>query len=100
GGARLNREARAVRFAGKGLHEATAFSVADALDWFERLPKQEPVAPVEPSLIRARDVLLAEITTRLRFLDAIGLGYLTLDRPAPTCLPTVRRRSGWPIRNR
>ncbi len=84
GGARLNREARSVRFSGKGLHEVTALSVADALRWALHVPVQDTDVRTEPSLIRARDVLLAEITTRLRFLDNIGLGYLTLDRPAPT----------------
>src|SRR5206468_4573655 len=84
GGARLNREARSVRFAGKGPHDVTALTVADALGWFEALPTQQTDAPAEPLLLRARAVLRAEITTRLRFLDAVGLGYLTLDRPAPT----------------
>ncbi|MCI0682980.1 MAG: ATP-binding cassette domain-containing protein [Gemmataceae bacterium] len=81
GGARLNREARSVRFAGKGLHDVTALGVADALHWFDAIPKEDQA---DTALTRARDVLLAEITTRLRFLDAVGLGYLTLDRPAPT----------------
>lgn len=81
GGARLNREARSVRFAGKGLHEVTAGTVADALHWFEAVTKEEHG---DTALIRAREVLLGEIETRLRFLNAVGLGYLTLDRPAPT----------------
>src|SRR5207253_10964563 len=63
GGARLNREARSVRFAGRGLHEVTALTVADALGWCETLPEQQADAPGEPSLLRARAVLLAEITT-------------------------------------
>lgn len=84
GGARLHIEARSVRFAGKGLHEVTAFTVAEALTWFEALPARQDSMPVEPALLRARDVLLTEIATRLRFLDSVGLGYLTLERRAPT----------------
>src|SRR5207302_819361 len=33
---------------------------------------------------RVRDTLLTEITHRLHFLQQVGLGYLTLDRPGPT----------------
>ena len=84
GGYRLNREARSVRFADKGLHEVTALSVAEALVWFDTAASRLNQAPHDAALLRARDVLLTEITTRLRFLDSVGLGYLTLDRPAPT----------------
>src|SRR5207244_1706143 len=73
GGARLNREARAVRFAEKALHEITALSVEQAAAFFG-----------EPSPVRGRlpSPLLAEIAQRLHFLEQVGLGYLTLDRPA------------------
>jgi excinuclease ABC subunit A len=75
GGARLNRETRAVRFEGRALHEVTALSVDDALRFFDRVPH-------EPDPVRL--TLLNEISQRLRFLQEVGLGYLTLDRPAPT----------------
>jgi excinuclease ABC subunit A len=76
GGARLNREARSVLFVGKGIHEVTALTVDDALVWFEALP-------ADPG-DKVRALLLREITQRLRFLQEVGLGYLTLDRPVPT----------------
>lgn len=81
GGARLNREARSVRFAGKALPEVTALTVAEALAFFADLPVRN--GDGRPSA-RVRQVLLGEITQRLRFLVQVGLGYLTLDRPAPT----------------
>jgi excinuclease ABC subunit A len=74
GGARLSPEARAVRFAEKGLHEVTAFSVDEATTFFAGLPAADAVSAT----------LLPEIVQRLQFLQEVGLGYLTLDRPAPT----------------
>ncbi len=87
GGARLNREARSVRFAGKALHEVTALSVDDATAFFTGLASDE--SPVEGEELpgagrQVRKVLLTEIQHRLRFLQEVGLGYVTLDRPAPT----------------
>ncbi len=79
GGARLNPEARAVRFAGKGIHEVTALTVEEAAAFFAALPTE-----AEGAAGRVRAVLLPEIVQRLRFLQQVGVGYLTLDRPAPT----------------
>ncbi|HWY88014.1 MAG TPA: hypothetical protein VNX28_14880, partial [Gemmataceae bacterium] len=81
GGARLNQASRAVKFAGKGLHEVTALTVDEALQFFEALPTD---GPRSVGMDRVRQVLLGEISTRLRFLREVGLGYLTLERPAPT----------------
>jgi excinuclease ABC subunit A len=80
GGARLNREARAVRFADKGLHEVTALSVEAAAAFFAQLVDADSQAPAH----KACAMLLTEIAQRLQFLQQVGLGYLTLDRPAPT----------------
>src|SRR5207253_4687006 len=41
GGARLNAAARAVTFAGKGLHEVTALAVDEACAFFEALDKAD-----------------------------------------------------------
>ena len=80
-GTRLNRQARSVRFAGKGIHEVTALSVSDARTFFQ---SQAPATKTGQGEDRIRAVLFHEIPERLRFLEEVGLGYLTLDRPAPT----------------
>jgi excinuclease ABC subunit A len=77
GGARLNRETRAVRFADKGLHEITAFSVESAAACFASL-LQNGAGNADKACV----LLLTEIHQRLQFLQNVGLGYLTLDRPA------------------
>lgn len=77
-GARLNRRARSVRYADRGLHEISAMPVADAAELFGQLVESTE------STEAARRLLLTEIHERLRFLVQVGLGYLTLDRPAPT----------------
>ena len=77
GGSRLRPEARSVRVGGKAIHEITALTVTEARAFFDQLRFDEDDAPIaEP--------ILTEIASRLRFLDNVGVEYLTLDRPADT----------------
>ncbi|MEO8020480.1 excinuclease ABC subunit UvrA [Polaromonas sp.] len=76
-GTRLNAQARAVKFAGIGIADIAALSVTDVRAWVEKLSLSGREAGI------ARD-LIPEIKSRLEFLEDVGLGYLTLDRGAPT----------------
>ncbi len=79
-GTRLNAQARAVRFAGVAITELARLSVQDMRQWLQGLDTRTLTAR---ELEIARD-LLPEIRSRLEFLAEVGLGYLTLDRGAPT----------------
>ena len=76
-GTRLNPTARAVKFAGVSITELARMSVQRMRTWATGLTLSGREAEI------ARD-LLPEIQSRLEFLDSVGLGYLTLDRGAPT----------------
>jgi excinuclease ABC subunit A len=78
-GARLNTAARAVTFDGRGIDAVARLSVRQARAWIEAMA---PALTGREADI-ARDVV-AEIKSRLTFLESVGLGYLTLDRAAPT----------------
>jgi excinuclease ABC subunit A len=80
-GTRLNATARAVRFAGVGITGIAALSVTDVRRWIETLRIEGGMTQREGDI--ARD-LVPEIQSRLEFLEEVGLGYLTLDRGAPT----------------
>jgi excinuclease ABC subunit A len=76
-GARLNPASRAVTFSSLGIHEVAQWSVRDTRAWVDALKLVGREAGI------ARDVI-TEIRNRLEFLEEVGLGYLTLDRAAPT----------------
>ncbi|MFE8646101.1 excinuclease ABC subunit UvrA [Sphingomonas sp. NCPPB 2930] len=76
-GTRLNPVARAVLFRATGIAALARMSVIDVSAWFEALVMEGREAGI------ARD-LVPEIRSRLAFLQEVGLGYLTLDRGAPT----------------
>jgi excinuclease ABC subunit A len=76
-GRRVRPEALGVKVAERTIAEATALSVDGALDFFEGLQLQGAEATIAAELLK-------EIRARLRFLRDVGLGYLTLDRPAPS----------------
>jgi excinuclease ABC subunit A len=76
-GQRLRREALAVRFHDRSIAEVSALTVDQAAAALAALDLDDREAAV------ARD-LLPEIGNRLAFLSRVGLGYLSLDRGAPT----------------
>ena len=76
-GARLKPEVLAILVGGKNICEVTALTVRDAINFFETLNLTERQQFI------ARQIL-KEILARLRFLNDVGLDYLTLDRAAGT----------------
>ncbi|MGY8905024.1 MAG: excinuclease ABC subunit UvrA [Burkholderiales bacterium] len=80
-GTRLNLQARAVKFAGVGIADIAKLSVRDVRLWVASLQAVDAMSVRETGI--ARD-LIPEIKSRLEFLEEVGLGYLTLDRGAPT----------------
>jgi excinuclease ABC subunit A len=76
-GARLRKEALYVRVGGKNLAEVVRLNIAEALGFFDSLD----LAPEEKAI--AAKILL-EIRQRLKFLNDVGLDYLTLDRLSAT----------------
>jgi excinuclease ABC subunit A len=80
-GTRLNATARNVKFAGVGITDIARLSVTDVRKWVQTLQVVGGMTTREGDI--ARD-LVPEIKSRLEFLEEVGLGYLTLDRGAPT----------------
>jgi excinuclease ABC subunit A len=76
-GRRLNPVALAVRFREKSIADLTSLPVAGVEDFFRDLTLDGRALEI------ARDIL-SELRTRLSFLGDVGLGYLALDRSAPT----------------
>ena len=76
-GTRLNPASRKVTFDGHSIAWIAQWSVSGARQWVESLQLTGRDAEI------ARDVV-SEIRGRLEFLEEVGLGYLTLDRAAPT----------------
>ncbi len=77
GGARLRREARAVRVGGRTIDRVSALTVREAQEFFANLQLSDKEAAVA-------DKVLREIRRRLSFLGNVGLDYLTLDRLSST----------------
>ena len=76
-GTRLRAEARAVRVAGKAITEACQLTVAEARQFFGELKLSAAEATIAGKI-------LEEVEQRLRYLDEVGLEYLTLDRLTST----------------
>ena len=77
GGTRLRQDARQVKIEGKNICQVCGMTVEQAAAFFEGLQ-----LTAEQAAIAER--LLVELRERLRFLNDVGLEYLTLDRLAST----------------
>ena len=78
-GTRLRKEARWYRIANLNIAELASMNIGKLLNWLENVDGELS----ERQQIIAGD-LLKEITSRVRFLQDVGLGYLNLNSPART----------------
>ena len=76
-GARLRKEALYVRVGGRNLAEVVRLNIAEAQQFFDGLELSAEEAAIA-------DKILMEIRQRLKFLNDVGLDYLTLDRLSAT----------------
>ncbi|MCA4771806.1 excinuclease ABC subunit UvrA [Staphylococcus pseudintermedius] len=76
-GQRLSREALSVYVAGKNVGEVVEQSIKEALTYYENIELTEQDAQIAHLILR-------EITSRLAFLNNVGLDYLTLNRSSGT----------------
>ena len=76
-GSRLKKEALYVKVGGKNIAEIVSVPINDVVEFFRTLKLDE-----HDTAVAAR--LLNEIGNRLKFLQDVGLGYLTLNRLSNT----------------
>ena len=72
-GTRLRKDASYVKIAGKSITDLVLMPIDEALRFFQQVQLSEHEAKLASRLLK-------EITSRLEFMDQVGLGYLTLNR--------------------
>lgn len=76
-GSRLRKDAGYVKIAGKSIIDIVLLSFEDALNFFKNLNLESNDRKIAERIIK-------EITSRLEYLDKVGLSYLTLNRLTAT----------------
>lgn len=77
GGSRLKPAALAVRIGGSNIAEIAHMKIRDALAWFNK-------CELSPWQAQIGQLLMEQVVRRLHYLDSVGVGYLSLDRPLRT----------------
>ena len=78
-GARLSKQALAVKVHGLNIYEVTCLSIEDLLKWINEL--EGVLTHTEFEIAK---MIINEIRNRVKFLCNVGLNYLTLSRTAMT----------------
>ncbi len=76
-GARLRPESLAIKIGHKNIAQVTELSIKSGYEYFQNLKLSLTEQKIAGEMIK-------EIKRRLKFLIAVGLDYLTLDRPTET----------------
>lgn len=76
-GQRLKRESLAIRVHERPISDIVRLSVRESADWLGGLEFEERQTAIAQPIVK-------ELVQRLSFLNEVGLGYLSLDRPAET----------------
>ena len=74
-GSRLKKEALHFKIDDKNINEIVNLEIKDLSKWFKQLPEK---LNMKQKIISSE--IIKEINERIRFLENVGLGYLTLNR--------------------
>ncbi len=74
-GQRLRPESLSVKVADRGIHEISSMSIKDSFKFFNNIE-------LNATELKIAEQILKEIKTRLKFLNDVGIDYLTLERSA------------------
>ncbi|MBQ2851346.1 MAG: hypothetical protein IJE77_12760, partial [Thermoguttaceae bacterium] len=84
-GARLRQEALSVKIDGKSIHDLSSAPTSQILKTIESWE-------LSPWKRKVGKIALEQTRARLKYLEQVGLGYLTLDRPMKTLSSGEQRR--------
>ena len=84
-GARLRQEALSVKIDGKSIHDLSSAPISQILKTIESWE-------LSPWKRKVGKIALEQTRARLKYLEQVGLGYLTLDRPMKTLSSGEQRR--------
>ena len=76
-GMRLNKEALSYRILDKNIAELAEMDISELRQWLDNLPQQ-----LDTKEKTVAEEILKEISKRVSFLEAVGLDYLSLNRPS------------------
>ena len=76
-GMRLNKEALSYRILDKNIAELAEMDISELRQWLDNLPQQ-----LDAKEKTVAEEILKEISKRVSFLEAVGLDYLSLNRPS------------------
>ena len=76
-GARLKKESLMVKFKGRSISDLSKLTVDECIRFFEGLDFTDSEKEIGERILK-------EVRSRLQFLMDVGLGYLTIERTAPT----------------
>jgi len=85
-GQRLKKDALAVKILNQNIFQISDLSVEDCYLWVSMCQNQNNINldPLSKSDLKIGSQIFKEISSRLKFLDKVGLGYISLNRPTST----------------
>ncbi|WP_020535891.1 ATP-binding cassette domain-containing protein [Lewinella cohaerens] len=86
-GSRLKPELANTKFLGKSIHELSQLSIVSALEFMEQVDHK-----VDPIVLAISKAVLPAVTTSLKTIVDLGLGYLSIDRTVSTLSGGERQR--------
>tara|TARA_Y100000590_G_C15742223_1_gene1020669 strand:- start:1309 stop:4341 length:3033 start_codon:yes stop_codon:yes gene_type:complete len=85
-GQRLKKDALSVKILNSNIFEISNLSVKDCYQWISRSQEKNSKESglLSSSELKIGSQIFKEISSRLKFLDKVGLGYISLNRPTST----------------